>query len=71
MSDNDQSIEGTKKLTASICFRSGGWGDELGEDFFGFRSLGLDKEFGLKSMSVPSSLFHGRVKRPNLAAQQG
>ncbi|CED84338.1 Histone acetyltransferase SAGA/ADA, catalytic subunit PCAF/GCN5 and related proteins [Phaffia rhodozyma] len=41
--------------------------EDLGEDFFGFRELGLDKEFGLSSFSVPSRLFHGREKRPILS----
>lgn len=35
---------------------SGDFTDELGEDFFGFRELGLDKEFDLISLSVSSLL---------------
>jgi len=33
-------------------FVSGDFTDELDEDFFGFRELGLDKELGLISLSV-------------------
>jgi hypothetical protein len=33
-------------------FVSGDFTEELGEDFFGFKELGLDKEFGLISLSV-------------------
>jgi len=33
-------------------FVSGDFSDELGEDFFGFRELGLDKEFDMISLSV-------------------
>jgi len=33
-------------------FISGDFYDELGEDFFGFRELGLDKEFDMISLSV-------------------
>ncbi|WVQ98831.1 hypothetical protein IAU59_005962 [Kwoniella sp. CBS 9459] len=41
----------------------GNFADELGEDFLGLRDLGIDKEFGLSSLTVPSSLFYGRRKR--------
>ena len=34
-------------------FVSGDFSEELGEDFFGFRELGLDKEFDMISLSVP------------------
>lgn len=33
------------------------------EDFFGLRALGLEKELGLASLTVPSRLFHGRAKK--------
>lgn len=36
----------------SESFVSGDFTDELGEDFFGFKELGLDKEFGMISLSV-------------------
>lgn len=41
---------------------AGTFGDETGEDFFGFRELGLDKEFGLSSLSVPLRLLQGRLR---------
>ncbi|KAG8907063.1 Transcriptional activator spt7 [Tulasnella sp. 403] len=47
---------------------SGNWTDMLGEDFFGFRALGLDKELGMTTFSVPSRLFHGKAKRQDAAA---
>ncbi|KAJ1965555.1 Transcriptional activator spt7 [Dipsacomyces acuminosporus] len=37
----------------------GGLGD-LGEDFFGFKELGLDKELGLEHLSVPQRLWYGK-----------
>ncbi|KAJ2819709.1 Transcriptional activator spt7, partial [Coemansia sp. 'formosensis'] len=36
-----------------------GLGD-LGEDFFGFKELGLDKEFGLEQLTVPQRLWKGK-----------
>src|SRR5204863_4496349 len=43
----------------SESFVSGDFSEELGEDFFGFRELGLDKEFDMISLSVcsPSPFF--------------
>ncbi|KAF8608459.1 hypothetical protein BDV93DRAFT_487136 [Ceratobasidium sp. AG-I] len=43
----------------------GGFTEELGEDFLGLRELGLEKEFGLTSLSVPRKLLRG--KRDNAA----
>jgi transcriptional activator SPT7 len=37
-------------------FISGDFYDELGEDYFGFRELGLDKEFDMISLSVSPHL---------------
>lgn len=34
--------------------------NELGEDFFGLRELGLDTELGMSALRIPSRLFHGR-----------
>lgn len=42
---------------------SGNFADELGEDFLGLRELGIDREYGLTSLTVPQSLFYGRRKR--------
>ncbi|KAI9888397.1 MAG: Transcriptional activator spt7 [Vezdaea aestivalis] len=42
-------------------FVSGDFAEELDADFFGFRELGLDKEFGLSSLSVPLHLLQNRM----------
>ncbi|KAK7206753.1 hypothetical protein BZA70DRAFT_275004 [Myxozyma melibiosi] len=42
-------------------FITGAFSDDIGEDFFGFKELGLDEEFGLSSMSVPLHLLHSRL----------
>lgn len=42
-------------------FLSGEFSDELGDDFFGFKELGLDKEFGMLTKSVPLHLLHSRL----------
>ncbi len=47
----------------SIADISGDFAEDLGEDFLGLRELGIDKEFGLSSVTVPKSLFFGRRKR--------
>ncbi|KDN47146.1 hypothetical protein K437DRAFT_294137 [Tilletiaria anomala UBC 951] len=39
---------------------AGNFADEIGDDFFGFKELGLDQEFGIGGLSVPARLFHGR-----------
>lgn len=43
-------------------FVGGDFAEELGEDFFGFRALGLDSEFGMSSMSVPLHLINTRIR---------
>lgn len=42
-------------------FVGGDFADDLDEDFFGFKDLGLDKEFGLISLSVPLHLLQNRM----------
>ncbi|KAF2459463.1 hypothetical protein BDY21DRAFT_282509 [Lineolata rhizophorae] len=42
-------------------FVGGDFADEIGEDFFGFKELGLDKEFGLSNLSVPLHLLQNRM----------
>ena len=44
-------------------FLGGDFAEDLGEDFFGFKELGLDKEFGLAGLSVPLHLLHNRMHR--------
>ncbi|KHJ34113.1 putative bromodomain-containing protein [Erysiphe necator] len=52
-------------------FVGGDFAEELGEDFFGFKALGLDSEFGLSSLSVPLHLLHTRLynNQPSQVAQ--
>jgi transcriptional activator SPT7 len=42
-------------------FIGGDFAEDLDEDFFGFKELGLDKEFGLASLSVPLHLLQSKV----------
>ena len=42
-------------------FVGGDFAEDLGEDFFGFKELGLDKEFGLAGLSVPLHLLQNRM----------
>lgn len=39
-------------------FVTGDFSEELGDDFFGFKELGLEKELGVSSLSVPLHLFN-------------
>lgn len=43
-------------------FVGGDFAEDLGEDFFGFKALGLDKDFGLEMLSVPFHLLQSRVR---------
>lgn len=43
-------------------FVGGDFAEDIGEDFFGFRELGLDKEFGLAGLSVPLHLLQSRIQ---------
>jgi len=43
-------------------FVGGDFAEELGEDFFGFKALGLDKDLGLDMLSVPLHLLQSRVR---------
>lgn len=42
-------------------FVGGDFAEDIDEDFFGFRELGLDKEFGLATLSVPLHLLQNRM----------
>lgn len=42
-------------------FASGDFAEDIDEDFFGFKELGLDKEFGLATLSVPFHLLQSRM----------
>ncbi|KAL9103959.1 MAG: hypothetical protein Q9163_001065 [Psora crenata] len=51
-------------------FVSGDFAEELGDDFFGFKELGLDVEFGDTSMSVPLHLLQKSMYNANQAQNQ-
>ncbi|KAH8692690.1 transcriptional activator spt7 [Talaromyces proteolyticus] len=42
-------------------FVGGDFAEDIDEDFFGFKEMGLDKEFGLASLSVPFHLLQNRM----------
>ncbi|KAL8771725.1 MAG: hypothetical protein Q9209_002916 [Squamulea sp. 1 TL-2023] len=51
-------------------FVSGDFADDYGEDFFGFRELGLDKELGLASLAVPLHLLQNRMHSAHQSQNQ-
>lgn len=48
-------------------FIGGDFAEDLDEDFFGFKELGLDKEFGYASLSVPLHLLQKTMHQANQA----
>lgn len=52
-------------------FVGGDFAEDLGEDFFGFRELGLADEFGLETLSVPLHLLQNRMHNAYQAQNQG
>lgn len=59
---NDTSGDGSGAFNdGSEQFIAGDFAEDIDEDFFGFKELGLDKEFGLSSLSVPLHLLQNRV----------
>ncbi|KAI9804131.1 MAG: hypothetical protein M1825_001533 [Sarcosagium campestre] len=42
-------------------FVAGDFAEDIDEDFFGFKELGLDREFGLSTLSVPLHLLQNRM----------
>ena len=42
-------------------FVGGDFAVDIDEDFFGFRELGLDREFGMASLNVPFHLLQNRI----------
>ena len=59
---NDNSADGSGAFNdGSEQFVGGDFADDIDEDFFGFKELGLDKEFGLPSLSVPLHLLQNRM----------
>lgn len=51
-------------------FVGGDFAEELGEDFFGFKALGLVEELGLDMLSVPLHLLQSRVRNTYQAQTQ-
>ncbi|PWY99938.1 Bromodomain-domain-containing protein [Testicularia cyperi] len=47
---------------------AGTFAEDLGDDYFGFRELGLDRETGMSGLTVPTRLFYGRPRNANAAA---
>ena len=63
---NDGTADGSGAFNdGSEQFVGGDFAEELGEDFFGFRELGLEREFGLGSLSVPLHLLQSRMRAQN------
>ncbi|WPH00519.1 Hypothetical protein R9X50_00334800 [Acrodontium crateriforme] len=52
-------------------FVGGDFAEEMGEDFFGFRELGLADELGLEALSVPFHLLQNRMHNAYQAQHQG
>lgn len=46
-------------------FMSGDFSNEIGEDFFGFKELGLDKEFSMLGSSIPLHLLQSKFSEAN------
>lgn len=46
-------------------FVGGDFAGDLDEDFFGFRELGLDREFGMASLTVPFHILQNRLGMSN------
>ncbi|EEH44433.2 SAGA histone acetyltransferase complex subunit SPT7 [Paracoccidioides brasiliensis Pb18] len=59
---NDTGGDGSSAFhDGSEQFVGGDFAEDIDEDFFGFKELGLDKEFGLASLSVPLHLLQNRM----------
>ena len=60
---NDGTADGSGAFNdGSEQFVGGDFAEDLDEDFFGFRELGLDREFGLGTLSVPLHLLQSRMR---------
>lgn len=61
-----QEYNDTEFKDGSEQFLTGDFSEEIGDDFFGFRELGLDQELGLESLSVPLHLLQSRFALANM-----
>ena len=67
----DGSADGSAAFNdGSEQFVGGDFAEDIDEDFFGFKELGLDKEFGLASLSVPLHLLQNRLSNVGQNANQ-
>jgi transcriptional activator SPT7 len=67
----DGSADGSAAFNdGSEQFVGGDFAEDIDEDFFGFKELGLDKEFGLASLSVPLHLLQNRLSTVGQNANQ-
>lgn len=67
----DTRAEGINFNDGNENFLGGNFAEDIDEDFFGFRELGLDKEFGMPGLSVPLHLLQSRFSaqlQPSAAA---
>lgn len=63
---NDGTADGSGAFNdGSEQFVGGDFAEDLDEDFFGFRELGLDRELGLGTLSVPLHLLQSRMRAQN------
>ncbi|CAO3611432.1 unnamed protein product [Cunninghamella echinulata] len=59
----EQSDDDTEALLQDEdTFTTGLFGEDLGEDYFGFKELGLDQEYNPGNLNIPSRLWFGRNK---------
>ncbi|CEP13306.1 hypothetical protein [Parasitella parasitica] len=47
-------------LNEDETFITGIFGEDIGEDYFGFKNIGLDREYNLDALNIPSRLWFGR-----------
>ncbi|KAI9264766.1 hypothetical protein BY458DRAFT_513918 [Sporodiniella umbellata] len=57
MSEDEESL-----LNDEEAFIAGAFGEDFGDDYFGFKSIGLDKEYNLETLNIPTSLILGKSK---------
>ncbi|KAK4521289.1 uncharacterized protein ATC70_011903 [Mucor velutinosus] len=47
-------------LNEDDTFITGVFGEDLGEDYFGFKNIGLDREYNLDALNIPTRLWFGK-----------
>ncbi|KAI8378270.1 hypothetical protein EDC96DRAFT_219367 [Choanephora cucurbitarum] len=59
----EKSIEDEEELlNEEETFITGIFGEDLGEDYFGFKDIGLDQEYSINALQIPSHLWFGKSK---------